>query len=126
MTLVPTGLGGDATTAEFSGTIHRGDNPGATDLEVRLDPLDYGVLEAIWPEARDAGTGSGTLELDGRADEGLVVVADFTHSPGTSEPHLPVASTAQTIATGARLSLQGQGSDLSVTGEARQSSPARR
>lgn len=79
VTLVPTGYGGGATTADFSGTIYRGENPGATGLEVRLDPLNYRVLQSLWPDAPVAGTGTGLLEIDGRADTGLTIIADFTH-----------------------------------------------
>ena len=79
LTLVPTGYGGAPTTANFNGTIHRGENPGATGLELRLDPLNYTVLESLWPNAPVAGTGTGLLELDGRADGVVGIVADFTH-----------------------------------------------
>ncbi len=71
LTLIPTGYGGAATTADFNGTIHLGENPGATGLEVRLDTLNYTVLESLWPNAPVAGTGTGLLELDGRADGGV-------------------------------------------------------
>ena len=79
LTLIPTGFGGAATTADFNGTIHLGENPGATGFEVRLDTLNYTVLESLWPNAPVAGTGTGLLELDGRADGGVAIVADFTH-----------------------------------------------
>jgi translocation-and-assembly-module (TAM) inner membrane subunit TamB-like protein len=79
VTLVPTGFGGNATTADFAGTIHRGERPGATDFEASFESLNYTVLESIWPDLPFAGTGSGRLELGGRVDAGLRIVADFTH-----------------------------------------------
>jgi hypothetical protein len=79
LTLVPTGLGGDPTTADFSGVIHSGVNPGATDFEANVRPFNYTVLEALWPEFPFSGTGGGHVELDGRVDGGLMVVADITH-----------------------------------------------
>ena len=79
LTLVPAGFGGEPTTAEFSGVLHAGADFGATDLDVRLDPLNYRLVEAFAPGSGVTGRGSGTLELDGRAAEGLVLVADFAH-----------------------------------------------
>ncbi len=66
-------------TADFSGTLHSGANPGGTALELRLDPFDYRALEVLWPNAGRLGTGRATLFLEGRADEGLLLVADVTH-----------------------------------------------
>lgn len=86
LTLVPTGFGGAPTTAEFAGTIHRGANPGATGFEVRLDPFNYAVLRAYWPDGPWVGGGAGRVELDGRAREGVAVFADFTHETAPDEP----------------------------------------
>lgn len=79
VTLVPTGLGGTLTTAEFDGTLHRGDNPGATDFVASLGPMNYDVLSALWPDFPWAGSGSGEVRVHGRAEEGLSVVADMEH-----------------------------------------------
>ena len=79
LTVVPTGYGGAPTTADFDGTIHGGENPGATGLELRFDEINYTVLESLWPRAPVAGTGTGVLELDGRADQGVAILADFMH-----------------------------------------------
>jgi autotransporter translocation and assembly factor TamB len=76
VTLVPLGMGGAPTTADFTGTVHAGRDPGATALEVRLEPLNYRMLEAVWPDARALGGGSARLEVNGRADAGIQVVAD--------------------------------------------------
>lgn len=82
LTLVPAGLGGAATTADFSGTVHTGADPGATALEVRLDPLNYRILEPLWADARALGGGSARLELNGRASDGIQVAADVALAPG--------------------------------------------
>ncbi|MDA0328620.1 MAG: translocation/assembly module TamB [Gemmatimonadetes bacterium] len=79
MTLVPTGFGGSPTTADFSGTVHRGANPGATGFRARLDPLNYTALQSIWPDMPVVGNGFGRLEFGGRVGRGMTVVADFTH-----------------------------------------------
>ena len=79
VTLVPTGYGGAATTADFSGTLHGGDNPGATTFQARLEPLNYQLLDAVAPDIPLRGSGSLSFEASGRADEGLQFVADATH-----------------------------------------------
>jgi hypothetical protein len=81
LTLVPAGMGGASTTADFTGTIHGGPDPGATALEVRLDPLNYRMLEPFWPQARGLGGGSARLEVNGRADDGIQVAADIAIAP---------------------------------------------
>ncbi|MGE0158837.1 MAG: translocation/assembly module TamB domain-containing protein [Gemmatimonadales bacterium] len=78
LTLAPAG-GGSATSMEFAGRLFTGDDPGADSLVVRLDPFDYRLLAAWWPRLEVMGTGSGSLELDGRAADGIAVNADFTH-----------------------------------------------
>ncbi|MSR20258.1 MAG: translocation/assembly module TamB [Gemmatimonadetes bacterium] len=84
MTLVPAGLGGAPTTADFSGTVLTGGNPGAEGVRLRLDPLNYRVLEAFWPGAAGLADGSADLQIDGRADAGILVVADVTHRADTT------------------------------------------
>jgi hypothetical protein len=79
MTLVPTGIIGTPSTADISGTLYFGDDPGAQDLEVRLDPLNYSILQPYWANAASLGEGSGTIEVDGRVGDGLLVIADLTH-----------------------------------------------
>jgi hypothetical protein len=81
VTLVPVGMGGASTTADFTGSFHTGANPGATDLEVRLDPLNYRLLERMWPEARVLGGGSARLDVNGRANDGVQVTADVALAP---------------------------------------------
>jgi len=76
VTLVAAGMGGAPTTADFSGTVHLGEDPGATDLDVLLDPLNYRLLEPYWADARVLGGGRARLELNGSVSEELQVVAD--------------------------------------------------
>lgn len=86
MTLVPTGYGGQATTAEFEGNVRMGDGGGATAFRARLQPLNYDVLTAFWPELPWAGQGDATVELDGDLDEGMQVVALLNHQSVSAEP----------------------------------------
>jgi hypothetical protein len=83
LTLVPVGMGGALTTADFSGTLHMGPNPGATNLDVRLDPLNYRFLEPYWAGASTLGGGTAILEVNGRADDEIQVVADVALAPAT-------------------------------------------
>lgn len=79
MTLVPTGFGGNATTVDFEGNLRRGEDGGARGFRARLDPLNYTVLEAFWPDIPWAGSGSATVELDGNLTEGLQIATDLVH-----------------------------------------------
>jgi hypothetical protein len=79
LTFVPQDFSDAVTTADFSGMIHLGENPGGTGLEVRVDPLDYRVLAPVWPAAERLGTGRATFSIDGRAEAGLLVVGDLVH-----------------------------------------------
>lgn len=79
MTLVPTGYGGGSTTIDFGGNVRRGEEGGASGFRAHLEPLNYTVLEAFWPQIPWAGEGSANLELDGSFDEGLQIVADLVH-----------------------------------------------
>lgn len=86
MTLVPTGYGGQATTAEFEGNVRLGQ--GARDFRARLQPLNYDVLAAFWPELPWAGQGDATVELDGDLDQGLDVVAFLNHRAASADPSI--------------------------------------
>ena len=79
VTLVPTGYGGAPTTADFSGTLHGGADPGATTFQARLEPLNYQLLDVVAPDFPLGGSGSLVFEVSGRADEGLQFVADVSH-----------------------------------------------
>lgn len=81
ITLVPTGYGGAATTVDFEGDILPGDSLAARGFRARLDPLNYAVLEALWPQIPWTGIGSATVELDGSVDERLDVVTELVHEP---------------------------------------------
>jgi hypothetical protein len=82
LTFVPVGFGGAATTADFSGTLHLGADPGASGLGVRLDPLNWRLLERFWSGARELGGGAAALQVSGRAAEGLQVIARLELAPG--------------------------------------------
>ena len=84
VTLVPTGLGGTPTTAEFQGAIHMGNNPGATGFSVSMGSMNYDVLSALWPEFPWAGSGNGRVQIDGRVEGGVMVVADMEHLSAAS------------------------------------------
>lgn len=79
VTLVPTGYGGRPTTADFSGRILRGADAGARNFHAVLEPFDYQVLAALWPQLPWAGSGDGTLHLDGTIAAGMSVEASFDH-----------------------------------------------
>lgn len=83
VTLVPTGYSGSPVTADFFGTIIQGDNPGARGLRATLDPLNYTILEALWPGVPWGGDGFGTIDIDGRIDDGMHVAASLNHLSGT-------------------------------------------
>lgn len=80
VTLVPQGVGARPTTADLRGTLHLGDDPGATGLTVRLDPLSYGLIERIRPAVSVRGEGSATVELSGRVRDGMRLSASLVHA----------------------------------------------
>ena len=79
LTLVPSGYGGGATTADFSGTLFSGVNPGASGFEARMNPVNYELVEAFFPAILMEGTGTLNLDISGRVDDALRFVADATH-----------------------------------------------
>ncbi|HET9949369.1 MAG TPA: translocation/assembly module TamB [Longimicrobiales bacterium] len=81
LTLAPEAADALPTRAVFAGTLRTGPNPGATALSLELDPLDYRLLESLWPGAAALGRGSARLEIDGLADEGISVAGELRHEP---------------------------------------------
>lgn len=79
VTLVPIGYGGQPTSADFSGTLHGGENPGATALEVRLNPVNYRLVEVLGRDLPMSGTGTVDVSLSGRATDGIRLVVDASH-----------------------------------------------
>jgi hypothetical protein len=79
VTLVPTAVGGGPTTADLQGTLHLGSDPGFTDFRMRLDPLNFGLADAVAPGSVPAGTGRATVNATGRFSQGVQIVADVTH-----------------------------------------------
>ena len=84
-TLVPTGYGGVATTADFGGTLHWGEDPGATGLEIHLDPFNYSLVEVIAPGLPLLGSGTLDFQVSGRALAGL----RFTLDASVEEDDVP-------------------------------------
>jgi hypothetical protein len=80
-TFVPIGYRGAPTTADFSGTLFGGGNPGVAAFEARLNPVNYDLLRVVAPSLPLAGMGTLNFEVSGRVDEALRFVADATHSP---------------------------------------------
>jgi len=79
LTLVPNGIQGVPSTADVRGTVFWGEKVGAEDLEVRVDPFNYRMLEPFWPQVGVLGEGTASFEVNGSAADGLLVVADLTH-----------------------------------------------
>lgn len=79
LTLVPAGYGGHPTTADFSGRVHLGDDPGWTEFEARVDPLNYELVRLFGDDLPFGGTGTADVQLDGRVARGFGVVAEVTH-----------------------------------------------
>jgi hypothetical protein len=104
VTLVPTGFGGRPTTADLSGIVHFGGDPGATNFEARLDPLNFDVLESLFPQAPVRGTGRGTVQISGRVSEGLRFTSDITHAADSlPESHVVASGLLQRDSVGAWL-----------------------
>jgi hypothetical protein len=86
LTLVPTGYGGRTTSVDFYGGLVRGDGAGARDFRAVLEPLDYGVLAAFWPQLPWGGVGEGTLRVDGAVADGITIEASFGHRLNEAVP----------------------------------------
>ncbi|MEX2468032.1 MAG: translocation/assembly module TamB domain-containing protein [Gemmatimonadota bacterium] len=115
VTLVPTGFGGHPTTADFDGRVHLGDDPGWTDFEARLDPLNYTLIQALAPDISFDGQGSANVQLDGRTRRGLRLVTDFTHErPGATVSHASVRGMLNHVDGVWSLDLSGDVAPLSL------------
>lgn len=79
VTLAPEGVAGGPTTADLDGILHLGEDPGVTNLEMRLDPLNFGLAEAVQAGMMPQGAGRAVLNASGRLDRGIRFVADVTH-----------------------------------------------
>ncbi len=83
VTLVPQAMAGGPTTADVDGTLHFGDNPGATGLRLDLDPLNYRLVERLLPGDLEPGTvppgvGQALVRVTGRARRGIDFEVDAT------------------------------------------------
>ena len=115
VTLVPTGFGGRPTTADFSGRVHFGGNLGWTDFEAHLEPLNYGLVRALAPDAPFDGSGSANVQLDGRTSQGVRLVADLTHEQeGTAASRASVRGMVSRMDDAWVLDLSGDVAPLSL------------
>lgn len=79
VTLVPTGHGGVATTADLAGTLHLAGDRGVTNLRLTLDPLNLALADLVRPGLGLQGPASARVEASGRLSAGIRVSADVRH-----------------------------------------------
>lgn len=84
VTLVPTGHGGRATTADVRGTLHLAGDRGVTNLRLALDPLNLSLVGALQPALALQGPGSARVEASGRLSSGVRLSADVRHGDAES------------------------------------------
>lgn len=72
-------------SAEFDGTFHLSERPGAgvgfTDLHATLDPFDFGLLGELEPGVKLRGPGRVELTATGRTTDAITFHADVRHRP---------------------------------------------
>lgn len=76
LTLVPMNYGSLPTTADFRGTVHAGDDPGVTNLQMLLEPFNFRLLAAFVPGLAIPETGRASLNLSGRVNSGMRMVLE--------------------------------------------------
>src|SRR5690606_31706198 len=79
--MVPSDYGGRPTTADYAGRVHLGGPLGWTGFEARLDPVNYALVGILAPGLDLAGDGSVRVELEGRMDGRVGLVAEVEHEP---------------------------------------------
>ncbi len=95
VTLVPKGMGGGPTTADVSGTVHLGDDPGATNLRVVLDPLNLELVRAWRPALLLEGPARAEVDASGRLADGIRFVADLGHGSDEGASHVVLSGSAR-------------------------------
>ncbi|MHB1192751.1 MAG: translocation/assembly module TamB domain-containing protein [Longimicrobiales bacterium] len=95
VTLVPRGMGGGPTTADVSGTVHLGDDPGATNLRVVLDPLNLELVRAWRPTLLLEGPARAEVDASGRLAEGIRFLADLGHGSDPGASHVVLSGSAR-------------------------------
>jgi autotransporter translocation and assembly factor TamB len=95
VTLVPQGMGGGPTTADVSGTLHLGGDPGATNLRVVLDPLNLELVRAFRPGLLLEGPARAEVDASGRLGEGIRFLADLAHGRGEGTSRVVLSGSAQ-------------------------------
>jgi autotransporter translocation and assembly factor TamB len=83
VTLVPVGYGSVPSTADFQGVLHAGTDPGATNLHMQLDPLNFGLVSLVLPGLDLPRSGNATLDLSGRVDSGVRMVLNVREGEGS-------------------------------------------
>ena len=73
-------------TADFAGTLHLSETPGApigfTDLRATLDPFDFDILGEFSEAMKITGPGTVTVEATGRTSDAITFRAEVRHRPG--------------------------------------------
>jgi len=83
VTFVPTGFGGSPTTADFAGHLRKGAYGGSRGFRAHLEPFNYSVLDAFWPDIPWDGTGAAEVALDGDLEHGLRIETTWVHRTAT-------------------------------------------
>lgn len=80
VTFVPTGHTGRPTTADFAGSVYAvASNPGLGHFVATLDPMNFDLLDALFPRLDVTGDGRARVEATGRLADGIRFSADVTH-----------------------------------------------
>lgn len=85
LTLRSPGSERSPTTADFDGTLHLGRRPGAgvgfTELRATLDPFDFSLLGALFPQVKLTGPGRLAFTATGRTTDAVTFRAEVQHAP---------------------------------------------
>jgi autotransporter translocation and assembly factor TamB len=95
VTLVATGMGGGPTTADVTGTLHLGDDPGATNVHAVLDPLNLELVQAFRPGLRLEGAGRAEVDASGRLRDGIRFLADLGQGTDDRASHVVLSGSAR-------------------------------
>ncbi len=97
------------TAATVSGVVDLAGAPGAEELVVDVEPLDFRLLRRLAPGARISGTGSLRLTADGELREGLSLDAEVEHErPGLRRSRVEAEGTVRVDSADVHLALDGE------------------
>lgn len=109
--------GAGPSGGEIDGVLHLRTPVGATDLHVRLTPIDLGLANRFADGLRLAGAMTLEIEADGRLDEGVRLTLDATYpDPETEESHISVEGSLTDAGGEVFVSLDGNLEPLSIAG----------